>query len=519
MIVPDASMFDVQGAFFTTQHNAEMLIVSKVEKVLDRTIVHFDGALNQAWPTFVTAYKLGRTFKHFGHNAPSKLTKLDNGSAVQADTSYFRSIGDFTPTGTDAAFYPHLAGTDLPLDQAVNDLAGGASVIVEALTFVLVPFVFFIPFPISVSIPRLANAVVVKTIRSASGDSMTWGNLTGATTLLHLDSKLVRNDSLGNGPSDIRKFRIHETQSPPITLRAPSTWPNGAATDGDVAFYGTYGQAVALAERSVMLVGPDGVAQERSIATKASALSLAGKDTIQPWMWPVTLNQKPDKLQRADFDEAKPTVTVYGNLAEATQGKAERDAVLGNGDSRQIFQTFKLPKAPLTYLESPGSTPPEAPELQIYVGTKQWTRVASLFGRVADEEIYVVREDADNASWVQFGDGTTGARLPSGVDNVVARYRTGTGAFGALKPETTVQLGGRVPRLEKAWLPGVVSGGAEPESGDNAREAAPAKVQSLDRLVSLGDIEAEALAIAGVDKASARWDLVDNVPAILAVVL
>ena len=508
MLVPDASMFDVPGAGFTPQPDAEMLIVSKVEKVLDRRIVHFEGALSHGWPTFATAYKLGRTFKHFGHNAPNTVTRLSGGSAVQTDTTYFRAIGDFTPSGTDAAFYPRLAATDLPLDQAVNDLANGASVIIEALTFVVI---IFFPFPIP--------AVVVKTIQSSSGDSMTWGNLTGATTVLKLDSRLIRNDSFGDVASDIRKFRIHETQGPPITLRAPSTWPGGAATDGDVAFYGTYGQAVALAGRSVMLVGPTGVSQERSIATRATELSLTGKDTTQPWMWPLTLSQKPDNLQRSDLDEAAPTVTVYGNLADATQGKSERDAILGNGDSRQSFQTFKLPKAPLTYLESPGSTPPEAPELRIYVGNKQWTRAASLFGRRPDEEIYVVREDADNASWVQFGDGKTGARLPSGVDNVVARYRTGTGAFGALKPETTVQLGGRVPRLEKAWLPGIVSGGAEPESGDNAREAAPAKVQSLDRLVSLRDIEAEALAIAGVDKASARWDLLDHVPTLEVIVL
>jgi len=504
MIAPDASMFDVPGAGFALQQNAELLIVSKVEKVLDRTIVHFDGKLSQNWPPLVTAYKLGRTFRHFGHSAPNKLTKLSGSSAVQSDTSYFRPIGDFTPSGADAAFYPTLAATDVPLDQAVNDLAAGARVIVEALTVII-----FFPIP----------AVVVKTIQSTSGDSMAWGNLTGATTVLHLDSKLVVNDALGDAGSDIRKWRVHETKSPPITLRAPSTWPGGAATDGNLAFYGTYEQAVALAERKVMLVGPDGRAQERSIATKATDLSLADKDAIHPWMWPVTLDKKPDTLQRADFDEAKPAVTFYGNLAAATQGKPERDAVFGNGDSRQSFQTFKLPKAPLTYVESPGSTPPEAPELEIDVGTKRWKRVASLFNHKPDEEIYVVREDADNTSWVQFGDGKTGARLPSGVDNILAKYRTGTGAFGPLKEETTVQLAGRVPRLEKGWLPGIISGGAGPESGDNAREAAPAKVQSLDRLVSLGDIEAEALAIAGVDKASARWDLTDNIPAIQVIVL
>ena len=59
------------------------------------------------------------------------------------------------------------------------------------------------------------------------------------------------------------------------------------------------------------------------------------------------------------------------------------------------FQTFKLPKAPLTYFNSAGETPPEVPELQIYVAGRRWTRVPSMFGRGAKEEIYIVREDAD----------------------------------------------------------------------------------------------------------------------------
>jgi predicted phage baseplate assembly protein len=142
-----------------------------------------------------------------------------------------------------------------------------------------------------------------------------------------------------------------------------------------------------------------------------------------------------------------------------------------------------------------------------------------MFGRGAKEEIYIVREDADGNSWVQFGDGITGARLPSGIDNIVAAFRSGTGAYGALKEETTVQVRGRLDRFDKAHLPGVATGGDVPESGDNAREAAPGKIQSLDRLVSLKDFESETLAIAGVSKALAAWDLVDNVPSVVLTVL
>src|SRR5262249_18410182 len=148
-----------------------------------------------------------------------------------------------------------------------------------------------------------------------------------------------------------------------------------------------------------------------------------------------------------------PSVTVHGNLVDATQGKTEAVAALGNGDNRLVFQTFKLPKAPLTYLISTSEAPPEAPELQIYVNDRLWKRVSSFFDRKPDEEIYIVREDADNNSWVQFGDGLSGARLPSGVKNVAAKYRTGTGAFGALKLNTKVQEGARLERLDKIQMP------------------------------------------------------------------
>jgi hypothetical protein len=82
-----------------------------------------------------------------------------------------------------------------------------------------------------------------------------------------------------------------------------------------------------------------------------------------------------------------------------------------------------------------------------------------------------------------------------------------------------VAAGARLDRLDKVRLPGVTSGGTEAESADSAREAAPGKVQSLDRLVSLADFEAEALAIAGVWRAAAAWEMAGGVPSLLLTVL
>jgi predicted phage baseplate assembly protein len=158
------------------------------------------------------------------------------------------------------------------------------------------------------------------------------------------------------------------------------------------------------------------------------------------------------------------------------------------------------------------------PELEVWVSGRLWTRVDSFFGRGPRDEVYVVRQDADEVSWVQFGDGGTGSRLPSGVRNVAARYRSGTGAFGALKPGKTVQAG-RLDGLARVRLPGVAAGGAAPETAEVARAAAPGRIQSLDRLVTLADVEAETLAVPGVTKARAAWELHGGVPAVVLTVL
>ena len=48
-------------------------------------------------------------------------------------------------------------------------------------------------------------------------------------------------------------------------------------------------------------------------------------------------------------------------------------------------------------------------------------------GAGPQDEVYIVRQNEDGESIVTFGDGETGARLPSGVKNVTASYRFGAG--------------------------------------------------------------------------------------------
>ena len=162
-----------------------------------------------------------------------------------------------------------------------------------------------------------------------------------------------------------------------------------------------------------------------------------------------------------------------------------------------------IPKTPLTYLVSKSATPPEVPQLVVTVDNLEWRQVPSLIGAGSKDQVYIVREDSAGQSFVQFGDGETGARAPSGIGNVALTYRTGTGAHGALKPGASADAAGKITGLDTVSLLDESTGGAPSEDPAKARQSASGKIQSLSRLVSLRDFETETLGIPGVSASSA----------------
>jgi len=220
------------------------------------------------------------------------------------------------------------------------------------------------------------------------------------------------------------------------------------------------------------------------------------------------------KLDYNDFPLENPTSEVFGNLIEADQGESQSE-VLDAGDSRKEFQTLSLSKSPLTYLHSSKDTPPEVPELNVYVNNQLWTRVSSFFDRKPEDQIYVVRQDGNEKSWIHFGDGKTGSRLPSGIGNVLAKYRTGTGASGKLKSETKIKALEKSDQIEKIHLYDKVYGGTKSENETKAKETASRKIRSLGRLVTLDDYEIETKSLSKVIKASANLIVTCEVPQIV----
>jgi predicted phage baseplate assembly protein len=195
------------------------------------------------------------------------------------------------------------------------------------------------------------------------------------------------------------------------------------------------------------------------------------------------------------------TVRISGNVAAATHGEL-RSELLGSGDGRMPFQQFALRQPPLTYISAPTPSGGQS-TLEVRVNDQLWEEVATLYGHGPTEHIYVTRRDDDGKTTIQFGDGVTGARLPTGLQNVRAAYRQGIGAAGLVKASQLTLLMTKPAGVREVTNPLDATGAADPEALKDIRRNAALTLRTLDRIVSLQDYEDFAAAFSGVSKALA----------------
>jgi predicted phage baseplate assembly protein len=199
------------------------------------------------------------------------------------------------------------------------------------------------------------------------------------------------------------------------------------------------------------------------------------------------------------YDRA--TVAVHGNVVRATHGETVRE-VLGSGDGARAFQSFSLRRAPLTHVPAATAAGAES-TLVVRVGGVRWQQVASLAAEDGHAQSYMVRVDDDETARVVFGDGITGARLPTGQENVVATYRAGIGPEGEVAAGQLALLKDRPLGIRSVTNPLPATGAEAPQGRDAARANAPASVLTLDRVVSLQDYTDFASSFPGVGKGQA----------------
>jgi hypothetical protein len=520
------------GAYPNQLQSPEIVTVAETWTAFGAHYVRLkSGLVRGASINSLRAYKIGDAVRHFGHSAPAKVSEVNaQGVPSTRDTSFLRRIDATTTNEVD----PNLGRHDMPLDREVKTFEPGMTVIVQGR------------FSSTAIGGSGTLRTLIREVVSVENRSMTWGMQSGASSVLTVQEPgmamiqpsiaIAIQPLLNPGPAipyvyggtgyaaysppgvslidtmryaDIRSLSFHPVIADSFNVSAAEV--DTAATKGTtLRFYGNYADAQALAGRRLLIVGED----VESLACHVQ--SVVSPDADGDCFHDVVLNVEVDY---ADFGYDQARRTVYANIVDASQGKTLDAAAIGSGDARAIFQSFALPKPPLTYRFDAAHTPAQVPELEIRVDGLRWTRVDTLFGAGPLDMVYIVREDASGTSVVQFGDGKTGARLTSGRNNVVALQRIGSGANGPLQTGAKPSATGKLAELDKVFMPLPVTVGAPPESPENARDTAPVRLQSLGRLVSLADYEAETRMLPGVLKAGARWDAPEGTPAIVLTVL
>ncbi len=489
----------VEGGELATGTSApahQIVVVQSVSTVLDQTVITIAGGWQKGYVSAgstLTAYKLGRTFRAFGYNAPQNQFVLDSTTNL------------LTSENVDTTMPAVTMMQGFPLEQQVNNLSAGITMLLDV--------------HLSDSTSTIQEFFFVANVEAVNSGTDTVGPLIGGMTTVAFP--LPTSPPIGNyTTADRRKAICHEVIGGALPVQGIRDYTGSTQVDHLDSFMdGPSYQALDGRTLQFVWLNPDDTAQvvQEAVATIDPTLIAGGDIEVR------SVSLKPAltnfSLEEFYFPLSNPIVQVFGNVAPVTQGKTQKLVALGNGDARAMFQSFQLPKAPLTWLTNEALTPPRQPEVTILVNQIAWTQVDSLFASGPTDSVYVLREDNSGNTWVQFGDGLSGARLPSGVNNVVAQYRTGTGANGMRKSGTKPQASGKVQNFSAVHLYDEITLGCAEETGDHARQSAPGRVESLGRLVSLEDFEAEALQLPGVEKAQAQWDTSDGVPSLQLAVL
>jgi hypothetical protein len=275
-------------------------------------------------------------------------------------------------------------------------------------------------------------------------------------------------------------------------------WVEGLEAGRSVAVSGMSATTLGLARNDI-----------RTLRSVEHRLNRPGGDaTTAPWGTKITLDRPlSDAYLRADANLA-PSCLINANVAAATHGET-RHEVLGSGDRSVPFQSFTLRQPPLTYTSASNAEGAQS-TLGVFVGGVQWQETPSFFGSSPRDRVFICRLADDGTPTIGFGDGTAGARLPTGPENVEAHYRKGAGASGLVRAGQLTMLISRPPGVQQVTNPLPGTGGDDPETLQAARANAPLAVRALDRVVSLQDYEDFARAFAGIAKALAVWSRTGN---------
>ena len=448
----------------------------------DRTRIEWLRGLGSINPRMDPAaaprvFALRRRASAFGHNAPMWASmpavfkdQYPDGKDANSSTGYALDWPAFHAS----ARLPTASAAWLDLDSVVADAVAGSLVVVAKGDFN------------RATTGGAGTYAELYTVRGTSEVARAQFALAAKVTRLELAGENFAAQFHGQ-PRALAVF----LQSEELALAAH---PVDAAVSGDEVPLDATAIGLEPGRRVIVRGVPVSGGAELAYASTLAAVTAVAPDTDGPRCLLRLAAPLPQALLRA-------SVVTHLNVALASHGESLTQ-ILGNGDAALAFQRFDLKQGPLTHRAAAveGGT---APEIELGVGGLKWAAERTLYGRGPTDRLYTIRTEADGATVLHFGDGLAGARLPSGCNNLVARYRVGLGSAGNVAAGQLTQLLSRPLGLKGVANPAAAEGGTEPEAAEAARRTIPLTTRTLGRVVSLLDYEDFARAYAGIAKASA----------------
>jgi len=481
------------------------VLVPEVRETLTAALAHATAPD----PTPVAFDRMGVRAALFGHNAPL-LPRFDSsGNVVELIDPLVTPIPTHSvPVVLEAANKIYTPSLQLALDAVYDAIQPGATIVISNPTL----------NPTTTTRTVAAVATATKTIAGVSGRvtditlGAIWPTVPVGTTLAN--DVIIRQTVVlaGEQPLTLAPLPVDHVDVDGDVLELDGLYPDlGPGRWVVVAGERTDEAIAASQQRDDHATGVPGVelamiasVEQRTARLDDATVRLAkrGAATPAPNLPGDVIHTFVRLAQPLAFSYRRPSVVLYGNVVRATQGDSKAE-VLGAGDGTKRSQRFNLKQPPLTYVPAPTAVG-AASTLSVEVNDVRWHEVEDFLGAGQNDHSFVLRTDDAGQTSVVFGDGVRGARLPTGQENVQARYRSGLGRSGNVAASRISLLISKPLGVKEVVNPLPATGGADREGRDQARQNAPTAVQALDRLVSVQDYGDFSRVFAGVGKASAR---------------
>ncbi len=191
-------------------------------------------------------------------------------------------------------------------------------------------------------------------------------------------------------------------------------------------------------------------------------------------------------------------LSVLGNVVAASHGESSAAGaeLLGMGDANRSGQRVVLSRGPVSMVPA-ATNAGFAPALEVRVGGRRYEIAEHLHGLPETATAAMLTPREDGKAELLFA-----GRLPSGAA-ITARYRHGAGAAGNVAAGRLTTLLAPVPGVRSVTNPMAADGGSDAESLAVMRSAAPRRLRSFERVVTLSDYQAFAEGWRGIGKALA----------------